>query len=179
MTLVSEKDINRFVQKFATSERGCYLWLGSKTKAGYGQFHIGKRKVLAHRFSYFVLKEHLWEIPLGTNTSAESVSHLCGNTSCVSPEHLVLEPLSDNKQRSSSRITHCPAGHPLDKNISQWSFENQKRRKCSACQRENSAIAYGVMKEAAECLGMTVTEYQKAFGKSVGIAKIVLERNKA
>lgn len=179
MTLISEKDIDRFGRKVEIAERGCWIWLGSKTKAGYGQFWIGKRKVLSHRFSYFVIKLHQRDIPLGDNTSIESVSHLCGNASCVNPEHLVLEPLSKNKQRSSSKITHCPSGHALNKNISQWEFDNNRRRKCAACQRENSAIAYGVLKKAAQNLGMPVTEYEKQFGKSAKTALEILEGDKA
>ena len=58
----------------------CLLWLGSKSKAGYGGFRIGGVLVMAHRYAYVraygLLGERL------------DVDHVCRERSCVNAWHL-------------------------------------------------------------------------------------------
>lgn len=63
---------------------GCWEWAGTRKTSGYGQFRIGGRTVLAHRWLY----RRLVRADLGRL----DLDHLCRNRGCVRPEH--LEPVS-------------------------------------------------------------------------------------
>jgi len=62
----------------------CWNWTGSRLPSGYPRFNISKPRGsgYGHRFSYEI---HYGEIPAGL-----AIQHLCGNFSCVRPEHLHL-----------------------------------------------------------------------------------------
>lgn len=78
-----------WVRKFryeVSPDTGCWLWLGTKTKNGYGEVRRDGKRYLAHRYSYQV---HVEPVPVGTH-----VHHLCGNKLCINPKHLsALSPL--------------------------------------------------------------------------------------
>ena len=172
--IVSESDISRFLQKFVVSGTGCWEWQAAKDKYGYGVFQVSPKTIKAHRFSYFILKEKLWEVPLAKSVGTESVSHLCDNNGCVNPQHLVIEPMVDNKRRSTDKITRCPEGHLLKDNEVAWDYKNRKHRTCATCKKEKMAVAYGLAAQAAASVGMGVTEYIDRFGKSVQKSMAVL-----
>ena len=66
---------------------GCWLWTGAVNVAGYGNFYLAGRWVVAHRFAYESMRD---EIPEGL-----TLDHLCRITSCVNPWH--LEPVSNEE----------------------------------------------------------------------------------
>jgi len=89
---------------------GCWLWIGTTGRRGYGQIKHGYRTRLAHRVSY--------ELFRGAVAPAQSVCHRCDNPSCVNPEHLFLGTADDNnKDKAAKGRAWRPAGacHPSAK----------------------------------------------------------------
>lgn len=83
--------VERFWEKVDQSG-DCWLWTGTITQKGYGQFWAGDKMVYAHRYAY-ELRE---QIPVGEQLDHR---HTCPKH-CVNPEH--LRPAT-NKQNCENR----------------------------------------------------------------------------
>jgi hypothetical protein len=59
----------------------CWLWTASTMKGGYGQLNINKKSEPAHRLSYLFNG--------GGDVRGRHIYHICENTGCVNPAHLV------------------------------------------------------------------------------------------
>ncbi len=80
---ISERDMVRFWKKVdRKGDSECWVWQGSPTEDGFGQFSIGYRTFLAHRVAYALI---LGNIPAG-----HIVWQSCGNRLCINPVHLRL-----------------------------------------------------------------------------------------
>lgn len=71
-----------------SSPRGCWLWTGTKNRAGYGRFNVRGRPVQSHRFVLI--------LTVGAIPRDKIVCHACNNPSCVNPAHLRIGTLRDN-----------------------------------------------------------------------------------
>ena len=119
----------------------CWLWTGSTVRNGgkliYGHFWVDGKTVYAHRLSYEMY--HHVTIPLGM--TIDHVKALgCTSTLCVNPHHLEVVTMQVNVLRGDSfaakeaKITHCPQGHPYNKDNT---YQNpiSGKRQCYVCNR--------------------------------------------
>jgi hypothetical protein len=86
---------------------GCWLWIGSRNRDGYGRIGIGGdlSPAQVHRFVY--------EILVGRIPDGLELDHLCRNPCCVNPLH--LEPVThqeNGRRKKGKKHLTCPSGHP-------------------------------------------------------------------
>lgn len=79
---------NRFMEKVAVRDDGCWYWTAFCMENGYGLFRFPEGHKLAHRVSY-----ELFNGPLDPKLD---VMHLCDVPCCVNPAHLRLGTRTDN-----------------------------------------------------------------------------------
>jgi hypothetical protein len=109
----------------------CWIWTNRLAGGGYGQFWVGNKPDLAHRWSYEYFHA---EIPDGL-----VLDHLCSTPPCVNPWH--LEPVTQrvNLRRSQNHVgvnarkTRCIRDHVFDQANTYVSPDG--RRQCRACMR--------------------------------------------
>jgi hypothetical protein len=107
----SSRDAGRFVVERTEAERfwskvdrpalgGCWTWLGQTNQWGYGHF----RRTLA-RGQYLTVKAHrfAYELVVAPIPAGLTLDHLCGNQSCVRPEHLEPVTNAENLRRRHAR----------------------------------------------------------------------------
>lgn len=109
---LAQAELDRLWSRAEENENGCWIWTGSRYKAGYGRFYLGQEDVYAHRVMYMIF---IGEIPKDLHTD-----HLCRVRECCNPEHLQPVTCRENIMRSpiapaaiNASKTHCKRGHPL------------------------------------------------------------------
>ncbi len=79
---------------YVTKTPKCWEWTGVLNRKGYGQFTIGSRVILAHRYSYLNAYGNLGDL---------CVCHHCDNPKCVNPEHLFLDTRVKNNEDCANK----------------------------------------------------------------------------
>lgn len=127
--------IERFWAKVGYHSRAdvCWEWLRYRTPAGYGQFGVDGKLVLAHRYSY--------ELLIGPIPNGLTLDHLCRNRGCVNPFHLEAVTLKVNCLRgispsaNNARKSLCPQGHPYSE---ENTYLSKNGRQCRICREHSS-----------------------------------------
>jgi len=106
----------RFNRKISRDEEtGCWIWTGSKTWDGYGRIQRSRENIYAHRVS--------WELANGPIPQGMMLDHyVCGNVSCVNPDHLRLATPQQNCHNCSlpKHNTSGFKGVYWDKEAGKW-----------------------------------------------------------
>lgn len=132
--------LKRFEAKYIpVTESGCWLWIASCNRDGYGTFGIGQKVFRAHRVSY--------ELVYGQIAEELEIDHLCRVRCCVNPDHLQAIAHRSNVLRGQglaatfARRTHCKNGHELGgDNVTIW--KSSRARRCLACHRQDGRARY-------------------------------------
>ena len=110
-------DIDKRLKKQCsnTSFDECWVWMGVKTYKTctiYGKMRARlpgddkSKYYYIHRLSYMCHHQQILN-------SKQFISHLCHNSLCFNPAHLVIEDISSNHLRKACRqFGHCTGHHP-------------------------------------------------------------------
>ncbi len=149
--------IERFWKKVIIQGKGyntpCWIWIASTNSQGYGHINISGRIIASHRWAY----EHfIGNIPRGLE-----LDHLCRNILCVNPSHCravthKVNILCGNSPAAiNTTKTHCPHGHPYNKENTFFIKYNGGRR-CRICMRN----AWRIYRENNKS---SINEYKRAW----------------
>jgi hypothetical protein len=140
---LTDRQIRNFWAKVDKSG-DCWLWLGTKTTAGYGciryQQNFEKALYMAHRLAY--------ELLIGSIPEGLTLDHLCRNPPCVNPAHLDPCGPGENARRANQagyfgNPNTCRRGHDWDE-TPPATFRDprytKRRRECRICMRERARL---------------------------------------
>lgn len=127
---------------YEESDRGhstpCWMWLKSRTAAGYGRIAMDGVEAYAHRVYY--------ERAKGPIAEGLQIDHLCRNRACVNPTHLEPVPPVVNTRRGViarhgvSDIGGYLAGRVCTRGHDELVLRNGQKC-CRACDRERARKA--------------------------------------
>lgn len=104
--------IERFIERRTIRPDGCWDWTGTINGGGYAAFHVGRKIVAAHRWSY--------EYWIGGIPEGMQIDHLCRNKWCTNPNHLEAVTPSTNVWR-----IHHPVEVPTSTSLGDVAAPNQ------------------------------------------------------
>lgn len=84
---------HQFMQKVARQKDGCWLWMGTVDRDGYGRLMVNRVRWGAHRLTYVAYK--------GPIETGMVIDHLCRVPNCVNPDHLEAVTTRENVLRGA------------------------------------------------------------------------------
>lgn len=132
--------LERFEEKYIPEPMsGCWLWIGSKNRDGYGTFFVAGKVRKAARAALHIFRGFDLNSPLHT-------LHRCDIPACVNPDHLFVGTIRDNALDSLHKGRHalasrtaCKNGHEFTDATTWIEIRGTKRsRHCRVCWKERS-----------------------------------------
>lgn len=123
-------------------ECGCWIWMGSVNRDGYGQVSLGGKMRKAHDVSY--------EMFIGPVPAGLELDHLCRVRCCCNPRHVEPVTHAENMRRGICREvifsrTHCRAGHPYTgRNLIVTAKGLRRCRECARLKCHNRRVRLGL-----------------------------------
>jgi hypothetical protein len=133
--MLSSMIAERFARNIQCDPSGCWLWVGTLDRLGYGRFGMNGKQPGAHRIAWLL---HHGEIPSGLG-----VCHRCDIPRCVNPDHLFLGTQKDNL-RDCSRKGRTPLGEKQGRSKLKTDEVLEIRDLASALPQRQIAVLYGV-----------------------------------
>src|SRR5690606_29275428 len=101
--------LDRLLARLVVDDRGCWIYTGAKTSAGYGSIGLGSRKQGTDSTHRVIWQELIGPIPDGM-----WIDHLCQVRACCNTDHLELVKPGVNTARGShGRHGYCKRGHEM------------------------------------------------------------------
>lgn len=121
---------DRFFSKVSPEPNsGCWLWLGSAHRLGYGQLRVEGRAVLATHVSL--------ELARRPRPFPEACArHKCDNPNCVNPDHLEWGTLKDNSHDAAVRGRANLSGLEVGRERMRAIYEQRPVKSCEQCGSE-------------------------------------------
>ena len=138
---ITSRDVDRFISGIDKTDN-CWNWNRSVDTCGYGMFYCDGKQINSHRFSYLYFNG---DIPDGL-----VVRHICDNTRCVNPEHLVLGTNSDNLKDSYARRRRNSS------KVFEFNNGNCKLSDSDVLYIRNYSKYYGYRKDLAKFFGVSI-----------------------
>lgn len=105
--IITDTDRERFLTKVLPFFDGCLLWQasfsGGRPGYAYPIFHVGHKKLYAHRFSIMAFRGL-------TIPPDHDVHHVCGDRTCVAWDHLDIIHKIDHQYHHYSGCRHDSLG---------------------------------------------------------------------
>lgn len=114
---LSDDLFTRFA-RYADITDDCWLWTGTRTRAGYGHFDFHGETQIAHRVSHELFK--------GPIPDGFVIDHLCRTHHCVNPHHIEAVTDKQNLWRGNLRQIF---------GWGQCSHGAQRKRDCRICRK--------------------------------------------
>lgn len=134
-----QQDVDRLLGHVLMGARGCWPLDLHVQKNGYHKIWLQGTTEWAHIAA--------WKLLRGPVPEGKELDHLCRNTRCCNPDHLMPKTHRDNvlcgtgPSAIHAQKTHCPKGHEYDHR------RPSGKRRCKTCVREYNAAYQSRMKE--------------------------------